>query len=600
MAIELPSEVAFFLNMIGVPYPDINEDDVRTLAEHVRTFATQVEDTHNSATGVINDMGSVYSGYSYEQLVASWARMSSTHMNQLADACKIVEQALYAAATVITVVKVAVLAELAALAASYAAVMVTPPLAPSGPILAAAARRLCEQMQQALIGYIVAEVLGRAIEPLENAIDDMIKGIVYDATRHALGVPAPSDHPTPLRIEPDEVQRYAKVLDEHADDIMQYAATFAENVSTLDFTTPTRFDDSSDLVAPDRSSPPAVLPPYGPDGTTGAPSWPRQLADSMPGVTAPPELRSVVPAETDSARAPLAGRDGTGMPGVGGQPGGGAEAGNRMGQPADNSGDRTSAHAGAADRTDPRLGSALPPSESGPAQSVSSPERSGELPVAASPVSTGQLGVPHAGVGASHDAVSGEPTHSAIDSEARRMGWESGPGAAAIHAPAVDDPAATPPAGGGAPPSRPGDAKAASATPWGRGRAPTPKASTSKPSRAKGARPAAVRAPVVTPWTKTGRTREVPAAVDAPATRPSLRRLRQKSTESGKVAPAGAAADGSAPVPKVAPAGPAADGSAPVPKVAPAGPAADGSTPPRVTAPTVEAPRPADSPRGRT
>ncbi|MEU7632230.1 hypothetical protein AB0C34_19920 [Nocardia sp. NPDC049220] len=585
MAIELPSEVAFFLNMIGVPYPDINEDDVRTLAQHVRTFASQVENTHNSATGVINDMGSVYSGYSYEQLVASWARMSSTHMNQLADACKIVEQALYAAATVITVVKVAVLAELAALAASYAAIMVTPPLAPSGPIVAAAARRLCEQMQQALIGYIVAEVLGRAIEPLENAIDDMIKGIVYDATRHALGVPAASDHPTPLRIEPDEVQRYAKVLDEHADDIMQYAATFAENVSTLDFTTPTRFDDSSDLVAPDRSSPPAILPPYSPDGT--APSWPRQLADSMPGATAPPELRSLLPAETDSARAPLAGQEGSGRSGVGDQPGGGAEAGNRVGQPADNSGDRTSAPAGNADRTDPGLGSAMPPSESGPAQAVPHAERSGGLPVAASPESTGQQNAPHAGIGASHDAVSGEPVHSAIGSEARRIGWESASGAAATPAPAVDDPAA-PPAGGGAPPSRPGDAKAASATPWGRGRGRTPKASPSKPARAKGARPAAVRAPVVTPWTKTDRTREVPAAVDAPpATRPSLRRLRPKSTEPGHDD-------------KVAPAGATADGATPHPKVAPAGATADGATPPRVTAPAVEAPRAADSPRGRT
>ena len=31
MAIEIPHDVALFLNYIGVPYPDINEDQVRAL-----------------------------------------------------------------------------------------------------------------------------------------------------------------------------------------------------------------------------------------------------------------------------------------------------------------------------------------------------------------------------------------------------------------------------------------------------------------------------------------------------------------------------------------------------------------------------------------
>ncbi|MFF0454382.1 hypothetical protein [Nocardia africana] len=61
MAVEIPHDVALFLNYAGVPYPDINEDQVRALGTHVRNFANGVADTHDTATGVITDMRNVYS-----------------------------------------------------------------------------------------------------------------------------------------------------------------------------------------------------------------------------------------------------------------------------------------------------------------------------------------------------------------------------------------------------------------------------------------------------------------------------------------------------------------------------------------------------------
>ncbi|MEV4129422.1 hypothetical protein [Nocardia sp. NPDC049707] len=238
MPIEMPHEVALFLNFCGIQYPDINEDDVRKLGAHVREFAENVQQTHESATGAIKDMGSVYSGYSYEQLISVWAHMSATHMADLDMACKVVGTALDIAAEVITVVKIAVLAELGALAVSYAAIIATPAGPTTAPLLTTAARRICDQMQQNLIAYLVAEVVMKAIEPLEHTIDNMIKGVVYDAASKALGVTPPSSSTAlPLHIEPDEVLRYSKLLDEHADDIMRHAEKFRDQVARLDFTT---------------------------------------------------------------------------------------------------------------------------------------------------------------------------------------------------------------------------------------------------------------------------------------------------------------------------------------------------------------------------
>ncbi|WP_454199650.1 WXG100-like domain-containing protein [Nocardia sp. Marseille-Q1738] len=523
MAIDLPHEVAFFLNLCGIPYPDINEDDVRALARHVRTFAAQVRDTHDSATGVIGDMGAVYSGESYDQLVASWASMSSTHMDRLEDACKVVEQALYAAATVITVIKVAVLAELAALAAAYLSIMVTPPLAPSAPLVAAAARRICHQMQECLVAYIAAEVIGRAIEPLEQAIDDMIKGIVYDATRHALGVPAPSSGPKPLHIEPDEVQRFAKLLDDHADNIMQHASTFAENVSTLDFTTPARFDDVADHFAPEGVSP--TRSTATPDDLVGRPG---EQFESRPSATTPADWSSQGQPETNSSRAPFATRDAGDAPGTTEQPGDRSGSAGNAGAGAD-TGDPPTPPAGRAERGESGLDPAMKPSVAG---APSAPDAAAaERLSTADPRSVHQQGVPNPGVAAFRDAGLGEPVRSIFDSERFVPSSVSDQVLAAGHSPVLGNPAEGGPLGGA--PAR--QAPGAAATPWRRAGQPpsTPKPPLT-PAHSADNRPKA-RTPLATPWSKSRRTRDIPAVVHSSSgTRPSLRMVRERGTDADK------------------------------------------------------------------
>ncbi|MFE2961018.1 WXG100-like domain-containing protein [Nocardia tengchongensis] len=278
-AIEIPHEVATFLNFVGVPYPDIDEDQVRTLADHVRTFATDVAGTHDAANTAVKDLSTVYSGYSYQQLVAAWARMNGTHMAELDHACGVVATALRAAAQVITVVKAAVLAELAALAVSYATALAAS-VATSGLSVAIseaikqAARHLLTMMEQALIGYVLAEVVGKAIEPLEHLVERMIDGAVHHAVVDLLDLPA---SPQTLYIEPDEVLRQAAKLDGYADDILRHAGDFADRVDGLTFRTgPMALDPPGAEPVP----PSAPLhttthqPPGGPsthgDGSAGA------------------------------------------------------------------------------------------------------------------------------------------------------------------------------------------------------------------------------------------------------------------------------------------------------------------------------------------
>ncbi|WP_330179405.1 hypothetical protein OHB26_23400 [Nocardia sp. NBC_01503] len=289
MAIEIPHEVALFLNYAGVPYPDINEDQVRELATHVRNFAAKVRGTHEAATGAIKDMNGVWSGYSYEQLITVWARMSATHMAELDRACKVVAVALNAAAELIVVTKVAVLAELTAMASTYLAAIagtfatggLSAVVAQSLPAMAS---KLLSVMEQVLIAYLLAEVLGKAIEPLGHVIERMVGGALHNAVVDVLDLPPPpsSSAAPPMRIEPDEVMRYADLLDAYADQMLSHAEDFANKVGGLDFTTdsgrnlgdsggePARNPPADEFTAAPTGPPPPVSHPVDPPMTTGS------------------------------------------------------------------------------------------------------------------------------------------------------------------------------------------------------------------------------------------------------------------------------------------------------------------------------------------
>jgi len=83
VAIELPGPVVSFLNIIGVSWPNVNEDKVREFATHIREFASAVDTTHQHATDTVKQLGAHYKGASYEALLTAWGEKSSTHMTEL-------------------------------------------------------------------------------------------------------------------------------------------------------------------------------------------------------------------------------------------------------------------------------------------------------------------------------------------------------------------------------------------------------------------------------------------------------------------------------------------------------------------------------------
>jgi uncharacterized protein YukE len=242
MAMELPEPVIKLLSVIGISFPEVNEDHVRELGSHVRDFAQNVGQTHQDATSTITQMGDAYQGSSYEALVQNWGEMTSRHMTELQDACSVVATAMDAAADFIVGQKVAAIAELVALAVTFiadeAAAAVTFGLSELAlPAIYAAARKLCEYLEQQLTQYVIGQVIEAAINPLVGVVEKAVSGFAFQAAQSALGAGGSGGSVgSSFMMQPDQLTAHARVMLDHADTMQQHADTFSSNVSALTFT----------------------------------------------------------------------------------------------------------------------------------------------------------------------------------------------------------------------------------------------------------------------------------------------------------------------------------------------------------------------------
>jgi hypothetical protein len=74
---DLPLPVVNFLDVIGVPWPYIDEDVVSDFATLTRNFGTAVRTTHDDATRTLTAIASVYQGASTDAMTSGWAKLSA-------------------------------------------------------------------------------------------------------------------------------------------------------------------------------------------------------------------------------------------------------------------------------------------------------------------------------------------------------------------------------------------------------------------------------------------------------------------------------------------------------------------------------------------
>jgi hypothetical protein len=193
MGVVLPSYLDEALDLIGVSWPNVDEDDYRAMANSMREFASSLESGTCDLHASIQDMLGVNEGPAVEALAAHWDKVKGKHLTGLADIGRAAGDGLDAVALLIEGAKLAAIAQLGILAAEIAAAVAAAPVTLGLSSLAGlagtqvcriAVKRIFREVEQ----QVVEEIMSRVTAPIEEAIGAMVGDLVVQTGSQALGL----------------------------------------------------------------------------------------------------------------------------------------------------------------------------------------------------------------------------------------------------------------------------------------------------------------------------------------------------------------------------------------------------------------------------
>jgi hypothetical protein len=191
MSLDLPPELEWALGFVGLPWPSIEEDQLREYATHLRTFASSLAATHGDARGTVLALSADNFGESIEAVVDRWGHASSAHLQNLVDACNGFADALEVAADGVVTAKLGIIAALTAMAAEFvadqAAAVATFGLAEFATVaIVGTTRWIVKGLLNQLEQVVIAEALQIALAPVESKLEEAVKGLALHGVEAAL------------------------------------------------------------------------------------------------------------------------------------------------------------------------------------------------------------------------------------------------------------------------------------------------------------------------------------------------------------------------------------------------------------------------------
>jgi hypothetical protein len=235
MAIDdLPLPVVNFLNVIGVPWPYINEDTVMQFATLVRQFGQAVETTHQDSANAVAAIAQSHQAMSTEMMQSGWAKLSTQHVDEILAGCTVLADALDVAAGYIVAQKAEAVGVLigmaAAFAADQAASVVTLGLAEAAvPAIIEGARLVVKSLVMDLQQYIIGNVIEAAAKPLFARVEAAVSGLDWSQSGVSPGQAAG------FSLDPAAVRAQTQALRGNAAALRAHAAAFQSGVRGLNF-----------------------------------------------------------------------------------------------------------------------------------------------------------------------------------------------------------------------------------------------------------------------------------------------------------------------------------------------------------------------------
>ncbi|MFH8405019.1 YwqJ-related putative deaminase [Streptomyces sp. NPDC018019] len=194
MGVVLPGWADELLDLIGVSWPNVDEDDYREMATAMREFAGDIKDgagqAHEAVQALVSSAGG---GQAAEALNAHWSKINGTHLAKLAQCGELAATALDGVAVLIEGAKLGAIVQLGILAAEVIAAQAAAPftfgLSELGALGATQATRvIVKRLFKEVCRQVAEQVVSVALTPVEEALAAMVGDLVVQLGANALGV----------------------------------------------------------------------------------------------------------------------------------------------------------------------------------------------------------------------------------------------------------------------------------------------------------------------------------------------------------------------------------------------------------------------------
>ncbi|MEU2787600.1 RHS repeat-associated core domain-containing protein [Streptomyces sp. NPDC007100] len=194
MGVVLPGWADELLDLIGVSWPNVDEDDYREMATAMREFAGDISDgagqAHDAVQALVSSAGG---GQAAEALNAHWSKINGTHLTKLAQCGELAATALDGVAVLIEGAKIGAIVQLGILAAEVIAAQAAAPftfgLSELGALGATQVTRvIVKRLFKEVCQQVAEQVVSIALTPVEEALGAMVGDLVVQLGANALGV----------------------------------------------------------------------------------------------------------------------------------------------------------------------------------------------------------------------------------------------------------------------------------------------------------------------------------------------------------------------------------------------------------------------------
>ena len=181
MGYTIPEGVDTMLDVVGVGWPNVDEDAYRDMADALREFADDADDDGHAAHQHIQQLLGTGKSEALTALDKHWSKVQGKHKD-LAKAARIIAGALDRVADIIVARKIAAVAELADLCATVGITLAFAPVTAGLSTLLAGAKiaatrlafkRILKEMAEAAVEEIVATLTEPAVAAIENMVADL-------------------------------------------------------------------------------------------------------------------------------------------------------------------------------------------------------------------------------------------------------------------------------------------------------------------------------------------------------------------------------------------------------------------------------------------